>query len=433
MSGLKVCLLNDSFPPLIDGVGNAVVNYARNIQKNGGSPTVVTPFYPSVSDGDFEFPIVRYPSVNMTKLFGYRAGFPFDIPILKELNGYNFDIIHSHCPIASTMLARSLREISGPPLVFTYHTKFDIDIKKTVKTEPLQKLAIKLLVNNIEACDEVWVVSHGAGENLRGLGFTGDYRVMANGVDFERGRATDAEIQAINQKHGIAADETVFLFVGRMMWYKGIRLILDGVKKAKEQGKRFRMLFVGDGTDFSEIKAYAGELHLGDTCIFAGAERDRNRLRAYFCRASLFLFPSTYDTNGIVVREAAACGLASLLVEGSCAAEGVTDERNGFLVAENADAIAQKIQFGCENPAVLAEIGMHAMEEIYLSWETAVKYAYDAYGEIHEKQLAGVYSNNKKRVALDRAYAMLAELVREVETLQKLPQKLKEKNDTDEK
>ena len=26
---LKVCLLNDSFPPVVDGVANAVVNYAR--------------------------------------------------------------------------------------------------------------------------------------------------------------------------------------------------------------------------------------------------------------------------------------------------------------------------------------------------------------------------------------------------------------------
>jgi len=25
----EICLLNDSFPPLIDGVANAVVNYAK--------------------------------------------------------------------------------------------------------------------------------------------------------------------------------------------------------------------------------------------------------------------------------------------------------------------------------------------------------------------------------------------------------------------
>ena len=31
-----ICLLNDSFPPIIDGVANVVVNYARHIQESCG-------------------------------------------------------------------------------------------------------------------------------------------------------------------------------------------------------------------------------------------------------------------------------------------------------------------------------------------------------------------------------------------------------------
>ena len=41
---INVCLLNDSFPPVIDGVANAVVNYGEIIStKNLGKATVVTP------------------------------------------------------------------------------------------------------------------------------------------------------------------------------------------------------------------------------------------------------------------------------------------------------------------------------------------------------------------------------------------------------
>ena len=32
MDKRTICLLNDSFPPEIDGVANAVVNYAENIE-----------------------------------------------------------------------------------------------------------------------------------------------------------------------------------------------------------------------------------------------------------------------------------------------------------------------------------------------------------------------------------------------------------------
>lgn len=83
------------------------------------------------------------------------------------------------------------------------------------------------------------------------------------------------------------------------------------------------MVFIGSGADAAEVQEYAKPL--GSKCIFTGAISQRETLRAWYCRADLFLFPSSYDTNGLVVREAAACDLAAVLIDGSCAAEGVTD------------------------------------------------------------------------------------------------------------
>ena len=54
-TGLHVCLINDSFPPAIDGVANAVTNYAKIIARDYGEPTVVTPFYPHADDTAFHF------------------------------------------------------------------------------------------------------------------------------------------------------------------------------------------------------------------------------------------------------------------------------------------------------------------------------------------------------------------------------------------
>ena len=59
----------------------------------------------------------------------------------------------------------------------------DIDIANAIHAKLLQEGAKKLLVDNISAFDEVWTVSHGAGENLRSLGYEGAYTVMENGVD----------------------------------------------------------------------------------------------------------------------------------------------------------------------------------------------------------------------------------------------------------
>ena len=64
------CLLNDSFPPLIDGVANTVVNYARELTKLGDRAIVVTPEHPDADDSRFPFPVARYPSVDTRRLFG---------------------------------------------------------------------------------------------------------------------------------------------------------------------------------------------------------------------------------------------------------------------------------------------------------------------------------------------------------------------------
>lgn len=382
MSKLTVCLLNDSFPPTIDGVANATVNYARAINGCMGKAVVATPWYPDSEDDKFDFPIIRYPSAYISKRLGYRAGYPFDPRVIHQLKKQQIDVIHSHCPFISTVLARVLRFYTGAPIVFTYHTKFDYDIEKRVASNPVRNVSIKFLMNNINACDEVWVVSEGAGENLRSLGYTGDYIVMENGTDFKKGRSSDEEIASLSEKYGLTDDVPVFLFVGRMMWYKGVKISLDGLKYAKDRGAKFKMILVGEGHDREEMMEYVKTIGIAEDCIFTGAIHDRELLRTYFSRANLFLFPSTYDTNGIVVREAAACSCPSILVKGSCAAEGVRDDDTGIFIEENGDSMGEALLKACADRERLRRIGRNAAERLYISWDDAVKKAYARYEEV---------------------------------------------------
>ena len=165
------------------------------------------------------------------------------------------------------------------------------------------------------------------------------------------------------------------------------------------------MVFVGKGDDEESVKDKARELGLMDNpsapdkCIFTGPIYDRNELRAWNTRADLFFFMSTYDTNGLVVREAAACGLASVLVEGSCAAEDITDGRNGFMVEENAESLAAFLLENGDNLELLRQTGQHAMEEIYISWEDCVSLAYDRYQFVLDKKKAGLLPSKKNDIS----------------------------------
>ena len=390
---LTVCLLNDSFPPLIDGVSNTLVNYANIIHGNLGKTVVAVPDFPGAID-EYDYPVIRYPSVDTTKIVGYRAGYPFSVTALGHTVDQKPDIIHSHCPVMSTAFARTLREQINVPVVFTYHTKFDIEINHAVSNRLLQKSAVRLLVDNISACDEVWVVSHGAGESLRSLGYQGEYIVMENGVDFPRGAVSADECAELRHKLGIPADMSIYLFVGRLRWYKGIRLILDALAGVKAGGKDFRMVFVGDGMEKEEMEAYADELCLSDKCIFAGSVQDRQMLRTYFSMADLFLFPSTYDTYGIVVREAAACGLASVLVKGSCAAEGTEHGENAYHIDEDARSLCDLLMHHGQDREAMGRLGQNAMDQLYLSWEDSVKRAWDRYGIVLDNYRCGLTDRN---------------------------------------
>ena len=389
-----ICLLNDSFPPTIDGVANAVLNYARNIECNHGHALVVTPQVPGADDSIHDFSVVRYPSIDTRKLIGYVTGYPFSPEAAHEIEAQNVSLLHTHCPATSCLLARQLAEAYGLPLVLTWHTKYDIDIANAIKSKALQEGALQALLRNVNACDEIWTVSKGAGENLRSVGYEGDYIVMPNGVDLPREKVDEGFVAEVTSGYDLPTGVPCFLFIGRLMWYKGLRIILDALKMLDEEGIDFRMVFVGGGGDEREVREYTAELGLGGKVFFTGAISSREKLRAWYTRADLFLFPSTFDTNGLVVREAAASDTASVIVAGSCASEGVTDGRNGFLIEENAGSLAAKLRELCARPELMKEVGKGAGDELYISWEDAVAHAYDRYGAVIDNYKSGVYGRH---------------------------------------
>lgn len=382
---LKVGLFNDSFPPTIDGVANTVLSYADIINKKYGTPIVVTPKYPNVTD-DYPFEVYRYFSADFKRKVPYRVGNPFSPITITELKRRNMDIMHVHCPFASAVLAKQINNAHSAknkiPVVFTYHTKFDIDIGKYVSNPKMNKIVTKFILKNISFSDEVWAVSNGGAENLRQLGFNGDIRVMPNGTDFPRKKSAESSVKKLKTMLEIKDGIPVFLFVGRMMWYKNLKLILDSLKIVSDVGVDFKAIFVGDGADRAAIEHYSKRIGLEQKTIFFGAVYDRERIRTFFSCADLFLFPSTYDTSGLVVKEAAACDCASLLVKGSCAAEGVEDEVSGLLAEENAESCAKKIIEAVRGENAFKKLGEAAGLKVYFSWDDAVDMAYNRYEEI---------------------------------------------------
>jgi glycosyltransferase involved in cell wall biosynthesis len=208
---------------------------------------------------------------------------------------------------------------------------------------------------------------------------------MRNGTDFAKGEASHDKVLEMKKKYNIADDESVFLYVGRVEWYKNLKLSLNALKRLKASGRKFKFLIVGKGIFKEEIEDFSIIAGLENEVIFTGPMYDREDLRTLYTMSDLLLFPSTFDTAGLVVMEAAACNCPSILIKGSCAAETAIDKRNAILCEENIASLSDAISYAISDKDRLREIGKNASGELYLSFEDAVKLARERYEYLIEK------------------------------------------------
>lgn len=381
---LKVGIGTDAFPPTTDGISNVAQNYAAEINKKLGEAVIITPKNPNQLDYKYNYEIFRYKSWWIPSKEGYSIGWPFKDELHQAIIDMNFDILHSHAPLATSYYFRRVVEKKKIPVVLTYHTKYEYDIDRRVPTKPARDFAYRFLLNNINAADEVWVTSEGSSDSLRKLGYQGDYIVMPNGCDLPITNVSADDIAVIKRKHNVPEDVPIFLYSGRMIWYKNIELILDACSKLKRDGKKFKLIMLGFGADETAIKRYIRKSGLKNDVIWTGKILDRQEILSYYGIADILLFPSVFDTNGLVVREAAACATPSLLVHGSCAAEGIDDGKTGFLCMESAHSVAVTLAKIMDNKELLRKVGKQAQSDIYISWEDSVQKAYKRYENLVE-------------------------------------------------
>jgi len=400
---MNIAIITDSFPPMIDGVSRCALGYAQALHDGGyGEIIVITPKIPGLKY-DYPFKVYGFPSVSINYSH-YRAGHPFVPYLARKLKKMKIDIIHAHSPFTSMLLARQLRRLLDVPIVFTQHTKWHYDIAEAVSSNTLRREIERYAYMNIRAADEIWAVSKGAGEYLKSRGYKGDYFVVPSGSEVVHTEAqeddSDASVPSpcikvmVKEKFSLPDGVPVLLFVGRMMWYKGIASIIDALKLLRERGFEFRMIFVGDGEDFSEIKTVVTDYNLGDRIHFAGRISDRAELMGYYSASDLFLFLSTYDTQGLVVQEAAAASCPSLVPEESAPAEFLEDGVTGFITKSDPAHVADKIESIFSDKAHLKTVGESASEHVYIPWERAIVKAADRYRDV----LRDYKANRRKTV-----------------------------------
>ncbi len=375
---MTVGLFNESFPPILDGVANVVKNYAYWINKKRGQSIVVTPKYPKAVD-DYSFEVSRYLSMKVPTRREYRFGLPIlDSVLWRKLKKTNFDVVHAHSPFGAGLAAKQIAKIQKIPVVATFHTKYRDDFLASLKSEKIVNAVVQRIVGFYDSVDEVWTVNEASAQTLREYGYSGECRIMENGCDISKQYPSPKNDEEVNVKYNIGSSVPLFLFVGQHIWQKNLRLVIEALKELKDGGAKFHMMFVGDGPNRKEMENMVADFGLKEHVIFTGKIYDRNTLSKIYLRSSALLFPSLYDMNSLVKIEAAACGCPTVFVKGSNTANHI-NEKNGFLIENNAKDLAAVAKFIIENRETAKLIGEYARETVYRSWEDAVNIAVERY------------------------------------------------------
>lgn len=368
-------IFNDNFPPVLDGVGITAQNYAYWLTETGHDVSVITPYAPNMHDviASAPYPIHRYISIPIPFRSPYRYGLPYlDASFMRKWKEMNFDIVHAHCPFTTGTLASRISKSQQIPLVATFHSKYRQDFEHNVPCKPIVDWMVKRIIHFYEQADEVWIPLPAVEETLREYGYKGHVEVVENGNDFYASKSQVAIIrESMRAELGIMSDETMLLFVGQHTWEKNIRFILESLSLMKD--KPFHFFMVGTGYAVHAIRSLIRQLGLSDRVTLLGNIHDRDRLKRIYAAADLFLFPSLYDTCGLVVREAAAMHTPSILLRESTAATAITDGVNGFLTHNDSADFVQQIMYLMNRPDEIKSVGEKASKTISRSWESVIE------------------------------------------------------------
>lgn len=333
---MRVALFTNNYLPFCGGVTTSVETLRAGLAGRGHPTWIFAPrFRGAPADPDW---VLRYPSIPAVTYPEFPLAVPFSRRIAGRVRALAFDVFHAHHPFLLGPAARRLAWRLGRPLVFTYHTRYDKYAHYVPARRGLvEAAAVRLSTAFAARADAVIAPSAVIRDELRARGVTRPMAVIPTGVDLAR--FTPGDRRAARHELGLG-DEFVLLYVGRLDREKSVDRLLLAFDRIAGTLPTVRLVLVGHGTQAAELRRLAARLAAGDRATFLGV-RPHALLPVWYRAADLFLFASETETQGLVLAEAAACGLPAVAVAAPGVDEVVRDGATGLLTKRDPMAIAE--------------------------------------------------------------------------------------------
>jgi glycosyltransferase involved in cell wall biosynthesis len=314
---------------------------------------------------------------------GYRARFPRNVGrgrgffrivnpgvVTKLVRGrYDAVFIHGYAH-ATAMLAYAAARLSRTPILL--RTESELVRPRSAVRQGVQRAVLGPLLRGaagvlaIGSRNRAFYAHHGvAAERVFWTPYCVDNDFFA---PFAAGRAHHRV--EVREQLGLDRRQPIVLFAGKLVERKRPGDLLEVLRRSPTRLDGAAVVFVGDGALRARLERQVAEWKLGGV-RFAGFQ-NQSAIGRYYAAADVVAVPSAFETWGLVVNEAMACGAPVVASDGVvAAADLVVDGRNGAAYpAGDVDALARCLHQVLDRSDRGAAMGTHAREHV-AGWSLA--------------------------------------------------------------
>ncbi|MFC1828188.1 glycosyltransferase [Thermodesulfobacteriota bacterium] len=299
---------------------------------------------------------------NLTNLWSIFSAFR---KLVRE--GFKPDVIHAHV-FSAGVVAVILGKIYDVPVVITEHfTGFS---RKMLRR--LQRLKAKFAFENASL---VCPVSKNLKSHIESYGIRAKFKVVPNVVDTSLFFPPE-----VTRRERPKNDKKRILLVAILDPKKGIPYLLKGLFRLKEKRKDFILDIVGDGKNRYEYEKLSHKLGLVGIVHFHG-RCTKEEVSKFMKQCDFVVLPSLYETFGVVLIEAMACGKPVIATNIGAPNEIITDNVGKLVPPANPKALSVAIDYMLNNYKEYSQkkIGRYARDN----------FSYESVGRILDR----IYSN----------------------------------------
>ncbi|MCL2148409.1 MAG: glycosyltransferase [Methanomassiliicoccaceae archaeon] len=335
---MRIAIMTDSYLPTRDGVVTAVMTLSKSLRDLGHTVFIIAP---DPGEGGREEGVHYFPAMRFRKYPDYF------LPVFPSgkrglIESLDPDIIHIHGVAFMALKGLIVSRSTGVPAVATYCTNV-VDTLEFYSPVPipahiLSRLAWVYLRNFLKRPKCVVALTPATLTEFEENGVvTKRTAVIPVGIDVDR-FATGLDGSGIRERHGIA-DERVVIHVGRVSYEKNIGVPIKAMRHLPEGVK---LMVVGKGPALEDMKGLARSEGLEGRVIFTGFVPD-DELALYYSASDVVVSASRFETQGLTIAEAMACGLPAACSDGRAFLDVVEDGVNGFFFKDTPEDCASAI------------------------------------------------------------------------------------------